>query len=148
MSDTLGLPNEVRLADGLVVGGQPSADALRQAEENGIRAVVSLRRAQEDGFAEERAQVEAQGMRFIHIPVGGAGDLTEENARALDSAIGDAGPGATLVHCGSGNRVGALLALRAFYLQGKSPEEALQIGRDAGLTALDQAVQSRLNQAD
>ena len=49
-----------------------------------------------------------------------------------------------IIHCASGNRVGALLALRANLIQGKSASEALAFGKAAGLTTLEDAVKQRL----
>jgi len=49
-------------------------------------------------------------------------------------------PSPVLVHCMSGNRVGALFALRAFWLQGMSAVEALAVGRRYGLTKLEPLV--------
>jgi hypothetical protein len=40
--------------------------------------------------------------------------------------------------------VGALLALKAFQLDGASAEEALDLGRRAGLKGLEPAVRERL----
>ena len=135
----IGIPNEGRV-DGLLVGGQPSQDALTRARDAGITTVISLRTPAEEGFEEERSQAEALGMRFISIPVDGAAGLTEDNAHRLDETLQSVEPAETLLHCGSGNRVGALLALRAFYRQQRPPGEALTVGRRAGLTRLESAV--------
>ena len=51
-----------------------------------------------------------------------------------------------MVHCASGNRVGAMLALKAAWIDGASPEEALQLGVDAGLTRLHDRVATLLEQ--
>jgi protein tyrosine phosphatase (PTP) superfamily phosphohydrolase (DUF442 family) len=83
-------------------------------------------------------------MHFISIPIGGAADLTEENARRLDRAIATAESMPVIIHCASGNRVGALLALRANLIQGQNADEALAFGRAAGLTSLEDAVKQRL----
>jgi len=48
-----------------------------------------------------------------------------------------------LLHCGSGNRVGALLALLKSS-QGASDEAALEYGISAGLTGLEPVVRARL----
>jgi hypothetical protein len=48
------------------------------------------------------------------------------------------------MHCGSGNRVGAVLALRQS-LNGASDEESIQYGKDAGLTRLEDVVRERLD---
>ena len=45
---------------------------------------------------------------------------------------------------GSGNRVGALFALKAQYVDGKSTEDALSEGRAHGLKAMEPAVRQLL----
>ncbi len=55
--------------------------------------------------------------------------------------------GEVLVHCGSSNRVGALLALRAFYHEGATVEEAMDIGAVAGMTRMTDAVRAKLEAA-
>jgi protein tyrosine phosphatase (PTP) superfamily phosphohydrolase (DUF442 family) len=66
-------------------------------------------------------------------------------AEKLDAILAEA-DGPVLVHCGSGNRVGALLALRAS-INGASDEEALELGRQAGLTRAEAVVLERLDEA-
>ena len=51
--------------------------------------------------------------------------------------------GPVLIHCASSNRVGALLALRES-LRGASDEEALEFGKQAGMTRLEPLVKERL----
>ena len=55
-------------------------------------------------------------------------------------------PGAlpAIVHCASGNRVGALFAIQALYLDGRSAAEALEIGKRAGLTHVGPAIRELL----
>ena len=48
--------------------------------------------------------------------------------------------GATLVCCGSSNRVGALLALRAHFVEGRSAAESLAFGKACGLSKLEPRV--------
>ena len=49
------------------------------------------------------------------------------------------------MHCGSGNRAGALLALRE-KLNGAENGAALEFGREAGLTRLEPVVIERLEE--
>ena len=56
--------------------------------------------------------------------------------QTLDRLLAQAEGERTLLHCASGNRVGALMALRAAWLHGASDEEALAIGRAHGLASL------------
>ena len=65
-----------------------------------------------------------------------------QNAANLDQILSDY-DGPVLVHCGSGNRVGALLALRQSLL-GADDEDALAYGKSAGLTGLEPVVRARL----
>ena len=71
----------------------------------------------------------------------GPADLTLHNAQALAAALAEAGPGhPVLLHCASGNRAGALLALKAHSIDLLPPAQALELGRRAGLKALEPVV--------
>lgn len=135
------LPNGRLLDDGLLVGGQPSLEQLRRLRELGYRTVVDLRTEGEGGPAPE--EVEALGLDFVRLAVDGAADISEEKARTLDVVLSQVDPPVVL-HCGSGNRVGALLALRAHYVDGEGAEESLRLGEEAGLTGLEPVVRERL----
>jgi protein tyrosine phosphatase (PTP) superfamily phosphohydrolase (DUF442 family) len=78
--------------------------------------------------------------------VSGADDVTVDNARKLAEALGGDDALPAVVHCGSGNRAGAILAMKAFHVDGLSAEEALALGRRAGLTKLEPVVKERLVQ--
>lgn len=138
------LPNAKQPAPGLLTGGQPTEADLRAAAAAGYKTVINLRPGSEMAGIDESGQVESLGMHFISIPIGGAADLTEENARRLDRAMATSESMPMIIHCASGNRVGALLALRANLIQGKSANEALAFGKAAGLTSLEDAVKQRL----
>ena len=124
----------------LLTGGQPTLEELAKAAEAGYTTVITLRRDGEIDW-DEKAEVEKLGMRFVHLPIGRE-DVTEESARALAEALETEGP--VLLHCGSGNRVGALLALKAFHVDGKDADAALEFGREAGLTSLEDQVKELL----
>ena len=138
----LGLRNERWTEERITVSGQPDAAALRGLQDAGTTHVISLRRPNEPGFDEERASVEELGMRFVSIPVDGEAGLTRENARLLHEAMTE--PGQTALHCGSGNRAGALLALRAFLFRSATVDDAVEEGRRAGLTRMTDAVRNVL----
>lgn len=141
----LQLPNLKAPGEGLYSCGQPSPEQLRQLCDKGIRTVISLRAPGECEF-DERAEVEALGMAFHQIPVAGPGDITEQNARRLSQIMDDPANRPILIHCGSGNRVGALYALKAFHCDGCEPEDAVARGRSAGLSQLEPLVRQCLGQ--
>jgi protein tyrosine phosphatase (PTP) superfamily phosphohydrolase (DUF442 family) len=79
-------------------------------------------------------------MAYERVPVQGDADLDLASARALDALLDDRARYPVAIVCASGNRVGALLAVRAFWLEGSNPETALALGRAAGLTRLEPTV--------
>jgi len=131
-------------AEDLYTGGQPTAEQLQQAATAGITTVIDLRHPTEDRGFDETATAASLGLHYLRIPVAGAAGLTPANVQALQTALAQAN-GPVLLHCASGNRVGALLALMKAR-QGASTEQALQFGRDAGMTSLDAETRTRLEQ--
>ena len=91
---------------------------------------------------DEKSTVEKLGMRYVTLPVEGAKDITYANAAALDKLLAGA-KGPVLLHCSTGNRVGALLALRA-KLKGADDASALALGTASGLTRLQPTVEEKL----
>lgn len=139
------LPNGRAPLPRVVTGGQPSAEQLAGLAAAGFRTVVNLRADGEPSpVGEPEAAVEGLGMRYVHIPVAGAEGLDRENARALSEVLADEAAYPVAVYCGSGNRVGALLALEAAWIERAAPEEALELGLDAGLTRLEPQVRELL----
>lgn len=147
MSDPIReLPNACRPGATLLTGGQPSEACLEAAAKAGYHTVVDLRMPGEFDDFDEADAVRALGMEYVLIPISGPQDLTPDAAEALDATLAKAGDRPVLVHCASGNRVGALFAVRAYLKEGASVEDALARGEAAGLTAppLRQAVQAIL----
>ena len=131
--------------DGISSTGQPDAAALRAFADSGYVAVIDLRGPEEDrGLDDEQVIVESLGMDYISLPITGGDAISYESAQELD-AILQRLEGPVLVHCGSGNRAGALLALR-HSMQGAGDEEAIAYGKDAGLRGLEDVVKQRLSE--
>jgi hypothetical protein len=135
-----------KISDQLWVGGQPSLDEFSALQQQGVVHIINLRPDNEMQGFDEGEHVELLGMTYWQLPITGVGDFTRQAAEQLHQQLADA-QGPVLVHCASGNRVGALLALRAFYLQGHDVEAALQIGRQHGLTKLEPMVLQLLQSA-
>lgn len=140
----LSWPNIRDLGDGLFTSGQPSETDIERAACEGIRTVVNLCGEGECGW-DEAAVVEDAGMRYVHIPVCGPQDICEDKSRELDKVLCDPTLYPMVVHCGSGNRVGGLFALRAFHCQGKSVDDAVKAGKDAGMTGAEAHVRACLS---
>jgi uncharacterized protein (TIGR01244 family) len=134
----------VQPVDGISASGQPDEAALEVFAAHGYTTIIDLRTPGEDRGIDESAVIEGLGMEYVALPIAGADAINFSNARKLDKLIEDA-DGPVLVHCGSSNRVGALLALRES-LNGADDETALTYGREGGLTRLEGRVMDVLGE--
>lgn len=132
------------------VGGQPSPAELAKFAEAGGQHVINLRTTAELTW-DESAQVASLGMQYHHLPVPGAKGITADNAEALHALLESLSGEPVVLHCASGNRVGALVALQhgikeetKHELQQQDIEQAIAKGREWGLTRLDAVVRDRL----
>lgn len=116
--------------------GHPTEDQVQAMAMLGMATFVSLRAATEEGSGWEEEWAARSGVAFVRVPVTGAVDVDYAHARSLDAVLNSASGGPILLYCGSSNRVGALLALRAHGLQGVPVSEAIALGERAGLKGL------------
>ncbi len=130
--------------DNLVTGGPPSKKELSQLKEAGITKIIDPRSPDEERAFDERAEAEKLGLEYVSLPVAGSAGVTRENARELDQLLQDGEN--VFLHCASGNRVGALLAIRAHEIQEKDLDQSLEFGRAAGLGSLEEKVRSVLSE--
>lgn len=144
---TVAAAGEVSPVDGITSAGQPDEAAFRVFADSGYVAVIDMRGPEEDrGISDERALIEGLGMDYVELPITDRKQINVETAAELDRLL-EGFDGPVLIHCKSGNRVGAVLALR-HSLAGASDDEALAFGATAGLTKpkLRALVQERLSQ--
>lgn len=132
----------VRPVNGITSSGQPDQSALSVFKDSGYAAVIDLRGKNENRGLDEQAAVEDLEMRYVSFPITGREAINFDNARRLNQLIQEQ-EGPVLVHCGSGNRVGALLALIES-LDGADDEMAVRAGKAGGLTGLEDLVRERL----
>lgn len=135
----LALPNAQQPSSTLVTGGAPDVATLKAAADTGIRYVFDLRPSAERSF-DEPAVVTQNGMEFLHLPIAGPPDLTLANVRIFNTLLARIGSSPAIIHCASGNRVGAMMALRARWLNDVPADKALEIGRAHGLTKMEATV--------
>jgi uncharacterized protein (TIGR01244 family) len=140
------LLNQRQPAPGLLTGGFRSTADFAALAGQGFETYIDLRGQDEVG-PEVAAAAGAAGIAYVHIPIGGEADLDLVAVRKLDQALHASGGSPLVLACASGNRSGALLALRAFWLAGVPAEEALALGKRAGLTRLEPAVRTLLGLA-
>jgi len=129
-ADAARFPVYHKLGPDLAASGQPTAEGLAELKALGFRTVVNLR-TEAEGAAAERAVVQGQGLVYVNVPITHEG-FALADVEAVQKVIEDKAAGPVLLHCASSNRVGAVWAVVQAQ-QGRSLEEALAAGREAGL---------------
>ena len=136
----------VEPVNGITSSGQPGEEALRVFRDSGYTAIIDLRGESENRGLNEQAVVEELGMSYVPFPIEGRDAISFDAAERLNGLI-EAQDGPVLIHCGSGNRVGAMLALIES-LKGADDEAAIAIGKEGGLTRLEGVVRERLSEGN
>lgn len=124
--------------------GQPDLQGIHELRSRGIRTVVNIRTepemtAERIGF-DEMTEVMRRGMEYIRIPVS-SDTLSAHDADRL-AAVLSRRSDPVVIHCGSSNRVGGLWALYLYRHRNVPLDEAIELGRAAGLRSdsVEQAV--------
>ncbi len=114
-----GLGNVGWVAPGIFRGAQPRSEGFETLRRLGIRTVINLRPGRD-----ERAKVEAAGMRLVHIPMK-AEDVKSESVRKVLSVMTDPANQPVFVHCKRGkHRAGVVMAVFRMEKEGWSRKEA------------------------
>lgn len=132
----------------IICGGQPSSDQLAAFAKGRGHTVVNLRTDDElatlRGWDEGRV-VRSLGMRYVRIPVADVKDITRETCVELGKAMAPVGGEPVMVHCSSGQRVAALMALKSVWVDQQPVKAAMQLGHDAGLDQMEPQVRQVLD---
>ena len=139
-----GVRNARMPIEGLITAGQPNQEQLEALRSAGVEHFVSLRPTSEDGAGWEEALSANEGFAFDRLPITGAGALTRENVETFAAIMQEVDGASAVLYCASSNRVGAMLALKAHWIDGEPPEAALELGLSAGLTSLETPVRELL----
>lgn len=129
--------------DKTIVCGALDEEKITALAKSGVELVINLQPDDELTF-DEAAAVEQAGMSYEHLPINGAAELKQLKILAFDNILRQHHGKKIAMHCGSGNRVGAAIALRAGWLRGRKMDTAMERGRSHGLTKLEQEVHNRL----
>ncbi|MFU8832254.1 MAG: fused DSP-PTPase phosphatase/NAD kinase-like protein [Wenzhouxiangella sp.] len=142
---TRSVPNACTPAKDRYCGGVPEVATLSALAAAGLRTVIDLRPASEWSGVDWRAAVHSAGLRFEQIAVDDVERIARPELERLWQLWTDEALHPMLVHCASGNRVGAALALAAHEVAGLDRSSALVLGEAAGLTRSREAVIARLH---
>lgn len=121
--------NYSRATEQIAISGLIGAGGAEALASHGFKTIIDLRTATE-GTADEKALIDLNGMSYINVPMTVAG-ISEEQLAAFTKAM-ETAQAPILIHCGSGNRAGAMWASYQIR-KGVDPEVALAAGRKAGM---------------
>lgn len=129
--DASSIKNFLRLNEEICTGGQPTMAELEKLKQEGIRAIINLRRPSEYNAEEEAAKASELGMRYVNIPVDSSAPQDAQLGDFL-KATDDPGNRPAFIHCRSASRVGAFWmvrrVLRDRWSIEKAEDEAKKIG--------------------
>lgn len=132
----------VHALGGVYLAGQPSAEDLAAFAAAGLRAVVSLRKTQEPIGYDERARAAELGLDYESLPWNGAEELADEVFTRVRELLNTA-PRPFLLHCASGNRVGAVWIPWRVLDGGLTLEQAVAEARTIGLERAEYEARAR-----
>lgn len=132
-----------RLHAGFVVGGLPTRAQIDEAWDSNFDSAMSLMSNDEPGCVDIGRYAASKGIRYIRLVVRGPDEITESMAWQFASTLSMLDKPA-IIHSAKGERVGALFALKAFFVDEASAEEALAIGEAAGMGQLAPRVRKLL----
>lgn len=140
------LPNFSTPFESVMCSGQPTQEQFDSLKAAGVSRVIHLRLPSEKGTGWEEERATQSGVQFVRMEIKGKEGLTKDNVQRFAELLDQPQEGSTLVSCGSSNRVGAIFALKAFWIDKLPREEALAIGRKSGMKSLTATVETLTSQ--
>ena len=141
-----GLHNANHPEPGVLFGGQPTEEQLKAMAADGLSFVLDLRAEGENRGFDEPAALRSLDVPYLNLPVDGERmEQPETFERFIEAMKKLDGP--ALVHCASGNRVGALYYAYLVAGKGEDREAARAQAKENGLrsAALERAVDRYLD---
>jgi protein tyrosine phosphatase (PTP) superfamily phosphohydrolase (DUF442 family) len=125
VEDQPGLHNVIEVADGLLSGSEPEgAEGFSSLAKLGVKTIVSV-----DGARPAVDAARAQGLRYIHIPIGYDG-ISKPAIAALARAVRDV-EGPIYIHCHHGKHRGpaaaAVACITSRHVHGKAALQILEL---------------------
>lgn len=128
-------PRILCIDESLATAAQPKETAFAKLASNGFRSVLNLRTDAEGvDLVRERELAEKAGLRYLNIPVSPP-SLNEDTVNAFIKAVKEKSNHPMLIHCGTANRVGAMMMIYRVLEQGWTEEKALEEATRIGLTS-------------
>jgi protein tyrosine phosphatase (PTP) superfamily phosphohydrolase (DUF442 family) len=115
------------------ISGQPSLEALKWLQSQGVAGVINLRsEGENEDFTassfEENSIVEELGMKYYRIPVSGRDGYSPENLATMAEMIGKHDK--VLIHCAGAGRATSFLMGYLVKYKGYTLDEAIDVGQE------------------
>jgi len=130
--DASSIKNFLRINEQICTGGQPTMAELEKLKQEGVRAVINLRRPSEYNAEEEAAKVRELGLRYVNIPVDHS-DPKDAQVEEFLKATDDPANRPAFIHCAGANRVGTFWMIRRVLRDRWSLEKAEDEARKIGM---------------
>ena len=132
LPDASGIEKFHRIDARVSTAAQPTLPQIAELPAEGYRTIVNLREPSEHDADAEAQAAKAAGLRYVSIPVRTA-DPKPGQVDAFLKALSDPDVFPVLLHCGSGNRVGAFWMIRRVLVDGWTSEDAEREAREIGM---------------
>ena len=134
-AEGFGILNAYEPTEGVVFGGQLTEEQLAALAAASFKSIIDLRGEDEDRGYDEAAAVKNLGLEYLPLPVTEA-TLREEATFDRFIELFATAEKPLLVHCASGNRVGALYYAFLVARDGMTREDALAVAKANGLRSM------------
>ena len=124
--------NFLQVTPDFCTGGQPRIEHYAALKARGVKAVLNLRTPGEHRAEEEKAAVEAAGLKYFNIPVNYR-EPADADVDAFLKITDDPANRPMFIHCTAAIRVGGFWLIRRVLRDGMSWEAALAEAHTVGL---------------
>ena len=124
--------NFLQVTPDFCTGGQPRMEHFAELKNRGVKAVLNLRTPGEHRAEEEKAAVEAAGLKYFNIPVNYR-EPAEADVDTFLKITDDPANRPMFIHCTAAIRVGAFWLIRRVVRDGMTWDAALEEAKKVGL---------------
>jgi len=124
--------NFLQVTPEFCTGGQPRPQHYAELKNRGVKAVLNLRTPGEHRADEEKAAVEAAGLRYFNIPVNYR-EPSDADVDAFLKLTDDEANRPMFIHCTAAIRVGAFWLIRRVLRDGMAWDAALAEAKKVGM---------------
>ena len=137
-----GVGNFYQVNDHIYRGAQPTVEGFQSLAKLGVKTVIDLREADGRSAAEKKA-VEADGMKYINVPMHGMETPSQADIDKVLAIFNDAAAGPVFVHCRRGaDRTGTVVACYRISHDKWDNVKALTEAKADGMAWIQRAMQN------